>query len=110
MSTGVPNVISRYFDFDADRDVESIIDLFAEDATVVDEGEVRHGRAEIHAWQVGPASKYTYTTEIVDSESIGPDRYRVSGRLSGNFPGGTADLKWEFTIAGDLITSLVIAP
>jgi hypothetical protein len=34
----------------------------------------------------------------------------VSGRLTGNFPGGTADLKWDFTIAGRHITRLVIAP
>jgi len=110
MSTDVPDVISRYFELDADRDIESIVDLFAEDATVVDEGEARHGRAEIHAWQVGPASKYTYTTEILDTEVFGPERYRVSGRLTGNFPGGTADLKWDFTIAGGRIADLVIAP
>jgi len=34
----------------------------------------------------------------------------VSGRLRGNFPGGTADLKWDFTIAGQYITRLVIGP
>ena len=27
-----------------------------------------------------------------------------------NFPGGTADLNWDFTIAGQHITRLVIAP
>jgi hypothetical protein len=110
MSTGVPKVISRYFEFDANRDIESIVDLFAENATVVDEGEARHGRAEIQAWQAGPASRYKYTTEVLKTESIGPDRYRVSGRLTGNFPGGTADLKWEFAIAEERITSLAIAP
>jgi hypothetical protein len=110
MSTVVPDVVHRYFELDEGRDIESIVDLFVEDATVVDEGEARHGRPEIHAWQAGPASKYTYTTEILATESIGPDRYRVSGRLTGNFPGRTADLKWDFTIAGERIASLVIAP
>jgi hypothetical protein len=38
MSTNLPDVISRYFERDADRDIDSIVSLFAEDATVIDEG------------------------------------------------------------------------
>jgi ketosteroid isomerase-like protein len=110
MPTNLPDVISRYFERDADRDVDSIVNLFAEDALVIDEGEERHGRAEIRAWQTGAASKYTYTTEITGSKALGPDRYLVTGRLTDNFPGGTADLKWDFTIAGQHIARLTIAP
>jgi ketosteroid isomerase-like protein len=110
MSTNLPDVISRYFERDADRDIDSIVSLFAEDATVIDEGEERHGTAEIRAWQTGAASKYTYTTEIIGSEELGPDRFLVTGRLTGNFPGGTADLKWDFSVAGQHITRLTIAP
>jgi mannitol-1-phosphate/altronate dehydrogenase len=64
VSTKVPEVVARYFERDADRDIDSIVNLFADDATVVDEREEHHGTAEIHAWQTGAASKYTYTTEI----------------------------------------------
>ncbi len=103
-------MVSRYFDRDGDRDIESIVSLFAEDAIVIDEREERHGTAEIRAWQTGAASKYTYTTEIIGADALGPDRYLVSGRLTGNFPGGTADLKWDFTITGQHITRLTIAP
>jgi ketosteroid isomerase-like protein len=108
--TNLPDVILRYFERDADRDIDSVVDLFADDATVIDEGEERHGTVEIRAWQTGAASKYTYTTEITSGETLGPDRYLVTGRLIGNFPGGTADLKWDFTIAGQQITRLTIAP
>jgi hypothetical protein len=110
MSDALPDVVSRYFERDAERDIDSIVGLFADDATVVDEGEERHGTTEIRAWQTGPASKYTYTTEITGAEPLGPDQHRVSGRLTGNFPGGTAKLNWDFTIAGECITRLVIAP
>ncbi len=110
MSTELPDIVSRYFERDRDRDIESIVGLFAEDATVIDEGEERRGLTEIRAWQTGAASEYTYTTEITGVEALGPDRYLVSGRLTGNFPGGTADLKWDFRIAGQEITRLVIAP
>jgi hypothetical protein len=110
MSSKLPDVVARYFQRDGDRDIDSIVRLFADDAIVVDEREERHGTAEIRAWQTGAASKYTYTTEITGTELLGPDRYRVAGRLTGNFPGGTADLNWDFTVAGGRITRLVIAP
>ena len=110
MSTKVPAVVSRYFERDTDRDIDSIVSLFVDDATVVDEREEHHGTAEIRAWQTGVASKYTYTTEITSTEALAPDRYLVTGRLTGSFPGGTADLMWDFTIAGQHITRLIIAP
>ena len=110
MPANLPDVISRYFERDTDRDIDSIVNLFADDATVIDEGEERHGTAEIRAWQTGAASKYTYTTEIMGTKALGRDRYLVTGRLTGNFPGGTADLNWDFTIAGQHITRLIIAP
>ena len=110
MSAALSHVVARYFELDAVRDTDSIVALFADNATVIDEGETRHGTTEIRGWQTGPASKYTYTIDVTDAESIGPDRQLVTGRLTGNFPGGTADLKFDFTIADGRITRLVIEP
>ena len=58
-------VIRRYFELDADRDIDSIVALFSDDATVVDEGETRHGTdgdprvadrpsVEVHVHHGGP--------------------------------------------------------
>ena len=69
MSGVVPDVVSRYFDFDAERDIESIVALFASDAEVVDEGEARHGTTEMRAWQ--PARRRSTRT---------PPRSRVPKR------------------------------
>ena len=110
MSAGLPPLVSRYFELDANRDIESIVALFPDDGVVVDEGETWEGTAAIHDWQAGPASKYIYTTEVLGSEAVASDRFVVMARLMGNFPGGTADLKWDFRIAGDRIARLVIAP
>ena len=110
MPTAMPAVIKRYFDLDADRDVDSIVALFTEDAVVVDEGETRHGTTEIRAWQTGAASAYTYTTEVIGAEALTADRYVVTGRLTGNFPGGTVVLNFDFIVAGDRISRLEIAP
>jgi hypothetical protein len=107
---GVPDVIRRYFALDADREIDSIIALFSDDATVVDEGETREGTPAIRAWKTGPASQYTYTTDVLGTTAVTAHRFVVTGRLTGNFPGATAELKWDFTIAGDRIRRLVIAP
>jgi hypothetical protein len=106
----VTEPVSRYFELDADRDVNAIVALFTDDATVVDEGQTYRGTAEIRAWQLGPASKYEYNTAVLGRDALGAGRHVVTGRLTGNFPGGTADLKWDFTVAGELISRLVIAP
>ena len=106
----VPDVVRRYFVLDADREIESILALFTDDATVVDERETRHGTTAIRAWQTGPASRYTYTTDVLGTDALTADRFVVTGRLTGNFPGGTAELKWDFTVTGGRISRLVIAP
>jgi hypothetical protein len=105
----LPGVVGRYFELDPEE-VELFVELFSDDATVLDEGETHRGTAKIRSWRTGPATKYTYTTEVFGVESHGRDRYLVSGRLTGDFPGGTADLRWDFTLAGELIGRLVIAP
>jgi hypothetical protein len=107
---GVPDVIRRYFVLDAERKIDSIIALFTDDATVVDEDQTRHGTMEIRAWQTGPASQYTYITDVLATDALTADRFVVTGRLTGNFPGGTAELKWDFTVAADRISQLLIGP
>ena|ERR1700754_3688236 len=110
VTTTPDKIVRRYFELDAERDIDAILALFGEDATVVDEGKQRHGTLEIRAWQTGDASRYTYTTEVLDTAALAPDRRVVTGRLTGNFPDGVVELKWDFTVDGDRIARLVIAP
>ncbi len=109
MLEGLPDAVRRYFELDP-RDVDGFVWLFSDDATVVDEGKTYDGRGEIRAWRTGPAIKYTYTTEVLDREDRGAGRYLVTARLTGDFPGGTVDLRCDFTVTSDLISRLVIAP
>ncbi|HEV2997486.1 MAG TPA: nuclear transport factor 2 family protein [Solirubrobacteraceae bacterium] len=110
LSEDVHDVVGRYFDLAARRNVEAIVALFTDDATVTDEGETRRGVDAIRAWLTGPVAKYEYTTTIADSEALGDDQYRVAVRLEGNFPGGTADLNYDFVIDGNRVSRLRIAP
>ena len=110
MSTPVPDVVTRYFEADDRRDVDAIIALFTDDAVVLDEGQTYRGTTEIRGLLERSASEYQYTTEVIDTKRTGEDGYVVTARLDGNFPGGTAQLKFRFTIAGDRIVRLEIAP
>lgn len=40
----------------------------------------------------------------------GDDTYLVTGRLDGGFPGRTVELWFRYTVEGDLISRLEIAP
>jgi hypothetical protein len=114
MTTQLDGVVAEHVAavnaFDEDAIVATFADVFAADAVVVDEGETRRGTGEIRAWQTGAASRYTYTTEVLSGEPREGDRYVVHGRLTGNFPGGTAGLNWDFTISSERINRLTIAP
>jgi len=105
----LPDAIRRYFEADARQDTEAIQTLFCEEAIVIDEGEAHSGIGAIRSWREEVTSKYEYTTEVLDAQRTSENEYVLTGRLAGNFPGGTADLTWRFTLDGDHINRLDIA-
>ena len=110
MALSTPAVITRYFAAQAARDFDTLVTLFADDAIVIDEGKTRRGTKEIRAWRENVASVYEYTTELVGVEAAGEGKYVARVRLEGNFPGGTVDLRYHFTVDGEQIRRLEIAP
>jgi len=102
MAISTPGVITRYFAAQAARDFDTLVTLFADDGIVVDEGQTRHGTTEIRAWRENVASVYEYTTEVVGLKAEGQGHYVARVRLEGNFPGGTVDLRYRFTLAHEL--------
>jgi uncharacterized protein (TIGR02246 family) len=110
MAISAPDVITRYFAAQAARDFDTLVTLFADDASVVDEGKTRRGTQEIRAWRENVASAYEYTTELVGVEAAGEGEYVARVHLEGNFPGATVDLHYRFTVEGDSIGRLEIAP
>ena len=108
MSIPEHSVIARYFEADARRDIDAIVALFSDEAVVVDEGQTYHGPKEIRGWREGVASVYQYTTQVHDTRRLDEESSLVTGHLTGNFPGGTAELQWRFTIHHDLINRLEI--
>lgn len=102
------SVITHYFEANALRDIDAMVALFSNEAVVVDEARTYHSLKEIRGWREGVASVYQYTTQIDEIRHINEKNYLVTGRLTGNFPGGTAELQWRFTLSHDLISRLEI--
>jgi len=106
----LPETITGYLKAHQARDLSVAMQSYEPDAAVTDEGRTYHGHAEIRAWLSRSASEYTYTIEMTSASRLGDDRYDVMHHLEGNFPGGTADLHFRFTLRNEKIARLVIEP
>jgi hypothetical protein len=104
----LPSPIAAYFAAD-EVGGEAVAQCFTEDAVVKDEGETYEGRAAIKQWKIEASRKYAYTSEPLRCENDG-GRVVVTCRLTGNFPGSPADLRFCFALAGGKIASLEVIP
>ena len=91
--SSAPEIVRRYFDLAAQPDSDAYFALFADDATVEDEGTEYHGLAAIREWRASvPLVNYTITN--IDQT---PDALVVTTIISGDFPGSpVTDLKYRF--------------
>jgi hypothetical protein len=108
--TDVPAVIETYLRAHDERDTESTLATFGPDAIVIDEGNTYAGTERIRWWLDNGASEYTFTRTLTGHDDLGGGTYVVRNHLSGNFPGGEADLAYRFQLRDDLIQHLQIAP
>ncbi|BBY23127.1 nuclear transport factor 2 family protein [Mycobacterium stomatepiae] len=110
----MPQALSDYLAAAERRDVEAVVACFSDDASVLDEGKHRTGRAEIRRWREDVDSAFEYTSTITGftalGETDGVRRYDVFLHLEGNFPGGEVDLVNSFAIRGNRIVNLRIVP
>jgi ketosteroid isomerase-like protein len=110
MTDLLPDVITTYLAAHQVRDLDPALACYTEDAVVVDDGNTYRGKREIRDWLARAASEYTYTTELVATERVDDDHYVATHHLEGDFPGGTADLRFQFALRDNRIAGLVIAP
>lgn len=94
-TTDLPPTVSTYYELMDGPDKSRVADVFAEDATVVDDGHTYRGRAEITGWLSGPASEYTTTSTRLSVQRSGTTTVVVI-LLEGDFPGGRVELRYEF--------------
>ena len=106
----LPAVIQRYLTAHDAHDTDAALATFERDAVVIDDGHEHRGSEAIRSWLSTAASEFTYTRTHTGSERVGVVAWVSHNRLDGNFPGGSVDLAYKFTLTGDRISELVIAP
>ena len=107
----LPPAVVRYLSAQDDTsDRQSVVDVFASNARVTDEGITYKGQEAIRGWLTTAATEFTYTTTLIGQRSDEPDQWSVHARIEGDFPGGVADLGFQFSIFGGEITELSISP
>jgi ketosteroid isomerase-like protein len=106
----LPEIIRTYLEAHRIRDLNVAMRAYEPDATVTDEARTYHGRDEISGWLSRSASEYTYTIEMTGAARLDDEHYDVTHHLEGNFPGGTVDLHFRFTLRNGKIARLVIEP
>lgn len=105
----LPATVRDFLTASTVHDADTASSFLTEDAVIVDQGESFRGREQIHAFLRDAGSEFEYTTERVGDQRVDDDHWVVTLRLTGNFPGGVADLDYRFTLVGGLIGELVIA-
>lgn len=106
----LPRTIRTYLAAHARGQADAAVLAFSPDAVVQDEGRTFRGTDEVLEFLRHAGGEYTYTTELVGAQRIHDEHWVALNRLEGDFPGGVAELRYRFAMAGDLITELVIAP
>ncbi|MFF2513454.1 nuclear transport factor 2 family protein [Streptomyces sp. NPDC058086] len=106
----LPEVITRYLTAHRAHDTAVAIATFIQDATVIDDGNTYQGTAAIERWLNRSATEFTYTIDLTGAERTDARHYTATHHLEGDFPGGTVDLRYRFTLRGDLVERLVIEP
>lgn len=107
MNRQLPPPLAIYYEAKNQHDIDGMLEPFAENAVVTDEGQEHHGRAAIRSWMEHTTRKYNVTIDVKQIETAG-DRLIVSGLVSGDFPGSPAMLRYAFTLSGSKIARLEI--
>jgi hypothetical protein len=110
MTVTFPASIAQYLRAVDSDDVPGSLGVLTPDAVVVDDGSTYTG-GDIADWRSRSESEFTFTRDFRGLEVIDASRFVARYRLEGNFPGGTVDLRFTFTLADDgRIRLLEIAP
>ncbi|WP_405718431.1 nuclear transport factor 2 family protein [Streptomyces sp. NBC_01537] len=106
----LPETITSYLKAHHARDTATAVTAFTGDAIVTDDGRTYRGAAEIERWLNRSAGEFTYTIELTGAQQTDATHYIATHHLEGNFPGGTVDLRYRFTLRDNLVAHLVIEP
>lgn len=103
----LPPAVRTYFDADKTSEIDALIEAFADDAVVKDEGRLHEGRDAIRAWWRAAKNKYHHVAEPIDA-TVTYSALKVRAKVTGDFPGSPATLMFRFTLVDGKIERLEI--
>jgi ketosteroid isomerase-like protein len=106
----LPETIRGYLAAHAAGDADAALRAFTPGAVVVDDGTSHRGTEEVRRFLTEAGAQFSYTSTLVGAQRVDDTHWVATHRLEGDFPGGVVDLAYRFTMAGDRIAELVIAP
>ena len=104
----LPAPVAAYFAADT-TGAEAVAQCFTDGAVVIDERQEYRGRAAIARWKAEASAKFRYAVYRLGAHVSG-NQTTVTGRVTGDFPGSPVELQYHFTLEGDKIARLEIAP
>lgn len=107
MPLDLPYPVAAYFAADASRDPDTLARSFVADGVVRDEGETHVGADAIIAWWREARARYRFDNEPLDAFAE-DGRLVVRARVTGDFPGSPAALRFAFTLSPEGIRRLEI--
>lgn len=107
MPVSIPSVAVEYFAAANAFDVDRTVALFADDASVTDEGQEIRGREAIREW-VNHVMKAYAATATPESSDVLDGTVAVRALVSGDFPGSPVRLTYRFRTDLDRIVGLHI--
>ncbi|GAA1304428.1 polyketide cyclase [Planotetraspora silvatica] len=108
-SPSLPEPVAAYLRAKRAHDSEGLVGTLTEDAVIIDDGNRHQGADAIRAWNDEASKKVRATYDVKEVKEAG-GRTLVSVEVGGDFPGSPVVLGFEFTVDGDKISALTIAP
>jgi hypothetical protein len=107
-SEQLPSNLREFFAALVVHDADTAAQFLTPDVIAVDEGKTWRGRDEVYLFVRDAGAEFEVDTEVLGARRIDDSHFIIAVRLTGNFPGGTADLDYRFALRDGLITELVI--
>jgi hypothetical protein len=107
MTPALPQPVADYVAANARLDLEGMLEPFAADAVVRDDGGEHRGHAELRRWieEATLAARAIFTPDAHREEN---GQVVVSGLTAGDFKGSPLRFTLRFTLADDAIRALEI--
>lgn len=93
----LPAAVHGFVDGWQGREADKVEALFADNAVVTDQGETHRGRDGIRTWIDESINLFTTTITWLGAREV-DDMVGASYRLEGDFPGGVAELEYQFRL------------